>query len=59
LDDDVWGKAYQIVTKKLLQNYGTHQLTEEQTNEQVRKLFPTAPLQTFTAAKCRTKWKIS
>lgn len=37
LDDDIWGKAYQIVTKKFRQN---PPLVEEEMKHQVKKLFP-------------------
>lgn len=42
LNDDIWGKAYKIVTKKILPNPKLT-LNKEDTLKQISKLFPTKP----------------
>lgn len=39
LDENVWGKAYQIVSRKVKQSTGTA-ITRDETNRQIDKLFP-------------------
>lgn len=49
LDQDVWGRAYQIVAKKIGRKNGSP-LTDNQVLEQVQNLFPTVHKQTWNYA---------